>query len=882
MSASAEKKLTPLMQQYFEIKKEYPETILMFQVGDFYEMFFDDAKKASSFLGIALTARGKNKGEPIPLCGVPLHALDHYLSKLVSGGFCVAICDQLEEPTPGKVVKRGITQVLTPGTITDSKLLDAKSASYLFSFFPAKKSLGLVFGELLTAQLFATVIPADSQKTLETELNRFFPDEIILPTTKLASSFETFFKKQGYFVTFEQFSVSDLENKKMFEQWKKAQFSENICNQIETKEDLQDALATFYGYLQKTQQAALGLFKQINFYEPDDFLIVDHATQKNLELVKNNYDGGRKHSLLSVLDRAATSMGSRTIKKWVLRPLVQLDQIQQRQEVVGAFICDNVLLQKLSLSLKKVGDVERVIGRMALGRAQIYDYVHLSGTLCVLPELCNLLSEKTDKELLKIIVSKLFGFEPLAQLLSAAINDESSKDWIIKKGFDKKLDDLRELAENAHGKILEFEEKEKRATKIASLKVRYNHVQGYYIEVTKPNLHLVPDYYIRQQSLVGKERFTTQELKALQNDILRAKSDVTTVEQEVYSRVKEDAYSYIWQLRVLAQALSHLDGLLSLSLAAYENNYICPVFTDGRDILIEDGRHPVVEKSLQNGFIPNSTSLIEKESFWIITGPNMGGKSTYLRQVALICLMAQCGSFVPAAKAKIPILDRVFTRIGASDILAEGKSTFLVEMEETATICSQATAKSLVILDEVGRGTSTFDGLAIAQAVVEYIYKVVKARCLFATHYHELTHLQDDFKGIVSYYTTSKQTESGIVFLHKIVKGIADGSFGLEVAKLALLPKKLIERAHDVLDLLRVGHHTCQPSSSGFMQQNLFSTQNKNIETILQENKKLRLVIEQLQEKAKQQDELLALFSSVDYDNLSPKQAFDLLWKLKK
>ena len=740
----------------------------------------------------------------------------------------------------------------------------------------------MLFGELLTAQLFATNILIDNHKSLEVELARFFPDEIVLPSIKEAQSFSSFFKKQGYFVTLENFDSNDLEVKKDFEKWISGQFTKNVTQQIFENEQMRNALSLFYLYMRKTQESSLGLFKQIHFYDPEDFLIVDNSTQKNLELIKNNYDGGRKNSLLSIVDNAITPMGSRTIKKWILRPLVVQDQIEQRLDVVQAFVSDISLSQKIENTLRKVGDFERVVGRIALNRAHFNDYVALINSLESLPDLYDTLVGKSGVELLKIIVAKLGGFNSLYKLLFAAINDDFAKDRLIKNGFDKKLDDLRELSENAHGKILELEKKEKSKTSIASLKIRYNQVQGYYIEVTKPNVHLVPEEYSRHQTLVGKERFTTQELKALQSDILQAKHDVESVEKEVFERIKNETYSYLSQLRALSQALSHLDGLIGLAKTSYENNYVRPSFNDGRDIIITDGRHSIVEKNLQESFITNSSNLTDQESLWIITGPNMGGKSTYLRQVALICLMAQCGVFVPAKNANVPLLDRIFTRIGASDLLAEGKSTFLVEMEEAATICLQATQKSLVILDEVGRGTSTFDGLAIAQAVVEYIYTNIGARCLFATHYHELTHLQDLFSGISSYYTSSKQAEQGIVFLHKIVKGVADGSFGIEVAKLAHLPEPLIERAYDVLEQLRQGHNYPHSQSAGFAQQTFLIPSETQNSSMVVENRKMRQMIGDIKDKLKEKNKIFDKLSAIDFDNLSPRQAFDILWKIKE
>jgi DNA mismatch repair protein MutS len=789
---------TPLMQQYLDIKSEYADTLLLFQVGDFYELFYDDAKRAAVFLGIALTARGKNKGEPIPLCGVPVHAFDHYVSKLVKGGFKVAICDQLEKPRPGSIVRRGVTQVLTPGTLTDAKLLDAKSASYLFAFFPAQDHWGLVFGELLTAQLFATVVPAASEKILESELSRFFPDEIIVPKISTAGSFQSYFNKLGYFT-----SLVDAEHASYqsdADAWINRQFRQSIIDTVQSQEALRLALYYFYAYVRRNQESALGQFQVFNLYKPDDFLILDGATQRNLELIKNTQDGSATNTLFSVIDGAVTTMGSRMIKKWLLRPLVKQEAIKQRQDVIELLVHDVACAQELESQLMQVGDIERVIGRIALGRAMLADYIAMMHALHVVPSIMHAVRSRADITLLQVIAQHIEDFSSLHNLLAATLNDDSHQPGTIKKGFDVQLDDVRELVDHGNQKIAELETREQAATEIGSLKIRYNQVHGYYIEITKANMHLVPDRYIRHQTLVGKERFTTIELQQLHGDIMRAQHEIEAVEARVFDRVKQEVLVYGTRLRKLAHALAHLDALLGLSKVAYNNGYVRPSLHDERDIVIIEGRHPVVETQQTCRFVPNNTTLSEAERLWVITGPNMGGKSTYLRQVALICILAHIGSFIPARAAQIAILDRIFTRIGAGDNLAGGKSTFLIEMEETATICTQATQRSLVILDEVGRGTSTFDGLAIAQAVVEYLYAQIQARCLFATHYHELTHLQETLPGVVSYYAASKKTSEGIIFLYTMIKGVADGSFGVQVARLAQLPRPIIERAQQLVD----------------------------------------------------------------------------------
>ena len=858
---------TPLMQQYHDIKIDYRDTLLFFQVGDFYELFFEDAKQAAAFLGIALTARGKNKGEPIPLCGVPIHAIDHYLAKLIKGGFKVALCDQLEDPKPGTIVKRGIRQVLTPGTLTDSKLLDERSASYLFSFYPAGDSWGLVFSELLTTQIFITTVPAGSEKLLESELIRFFPDEILIPSCIRTQEFQTYFKRLGYFTTVvhannEQSSENDAA------QWIKKQFNQFTCAQIESEESMRQALFYFYAYMSKSQRSSLDQFTTIFFYKPDDFLIMDAATQRNLELVKNAQDGTSKNTLLSVMDRARTSMGSRMIKKWILRPLIKKETIVQRQDVIDVLCADIALVNVLEQLLSQVGDAERVVGRIALQRASLTDYSALSHMLTLIPQLKSSICFYNNIFLMRFIVDHLGEFKALSDLLNVALHDELSAEYIIKVGFDEKLDQMRALVNNSNERIAELEVAEQKATGIQSLKIRYNAIQGYYIEVTNTHLDAIPERYRRLQTLVGRERFITAELQQLQYGIESARKDITHYEQTLFDGIKKEIAHYIFALRKSAHAIAHIDALLSLAKVAYDNGYVRPQLNEHHDIVIIKGRHPVVEQALTHTFIPNDTHLTDEQSLWIITGPNMGGKSTYLRQVALMCVMAHIGSFVPAQNAQIALLDRIFTRLGASDNVAEGKSTFLVEMEETARICTESTAKSLVVLDEVGRGTSTFDGLAIAQAVVEYIF-AIGARCLFATHYHELTRLPQVYPGIAVYQAASKKTDKGIVFLYAIVRGIADGSFGIEVAKLAQLPEKVITRSRQLVGLY------------GQMQGAVASKKDRENDALMElaalkaENKKL------LVECAKGQ-KMRAILQDIDFDTLSPKKAFDLLWECRE
>lgn len=866
---SSQAKTTPLMLQYFEIKAQFNDTLVFFQVGDFFELFFDDAIAAAAFLNITLTKRGQHQGQPIPLCGVPTQALDAYLIKLVKGGFKVAICEQLEVATPGKVVKRGITRVLTPGTLVDANLLDDKSASYFCSFFPIMSDWGVLFGELLTTQLFATVVPAQAFKTLESELSRFFPDEILLPNNKLGKQLQPFFKTLGYNTNFQIVHEQD-----QVKSWLHDQFDDITQTKIAQSSALYGALSNAYGYLAKCQPKSLNQFNAIKFYEPENFLILDSATQGHLELVKNQEDGSRRHSLLALIDKSTTGMGARMLKKWLMRPLVDLKAIMARQAAIDKLLKHILLREKLANILVVIADLERVVGRVALERGLLLDYLQLKQALAILPNIKNILHELNNAEqveLVSLIEHSIVDFNDLYCLLNSALNDDISKDWLIKAGFSAELDQIRILVSDANFKFIELEQREQQATGINSLKVRFNSVQGYYIEITKANLDQVPSHYLRQQTLVGKERYMTHELQQLQVALAQARQNIDSLEQEIFGNIKQAVFAQINVLRKLAAALAHLDALLALANVAYEYSYVRPEFNHEQQIIIKQGRHPVVEQVLANSFIPNDTCLNTQESLWIITGPNMGGKSTYLRQVAVICILAQIGSFVPAQSANLQVLDRVFTRIGASDNLARGKSTFLVEMEETATICRQATKNSLVILDEVGRGTSTFDGLAIAQAVVEYIYTQIGARCLFATHYHELVTLKDQFSGIANYYAASKVTNDGVVLLHKILPGVAQGSFGVQAAKCADLPEWIIKRAQILLNELNDNSLSglAKPVNLGYINNDLASM-----------NDNFRL--HSLEQKLAQKDALINEIYTLDLDSVSPRQVVDFLWKFKQ
>jgi DNA mismatch repair protein MutS len=860
----AKKKHTPLMQQYFEIKSNYKDTLLFFQVGDFYELFFEDAKTASSFLAIALTKRGKNQGKDIPLCGIPVHALNHYLRKLIAGGFTVALCDQLTKPKPGTVVERGVTQVFTPGTLTDSLMLDDKTSSYIMSCYQIKASLGLIFSEILTAQLFATSFNINEKRTLETEITRFSPDEIIIPQNSQYTSLINYFTKQGFFISKSPLSSEKASDNEDYEEKSislliEKQFSDRELISLNQHPAVKYSLTHLLSYLQINQKQVIPQFKSIKFYKPEDYLILDAATQKNLEITKTN-QGETKNSLFFILDKAKTAMGSRIIKKWLSRPLIEKDSIIQRQKFISSLHENLKLMHSLEELLSQLTDIERIVGRMSLKKAVVQDYIALKNSLVVIPKIKSLLNQYIHNELSTIIQKNISNFDVLHNLLHISINDDHNCPYTIKKSFDLVLDQLRDIIENSQQKLNIFEKDERKKTHIGSLKVRYNNITGYYIEITNTHSKLIPQTYIHQQTLVNRKRFTTATLKALEQEIIAAQHNIQTKETEVFIHIKNEVEQYISPLRTLAHALSYIDGLMSFATVAYNNNYCKPEINTNQTLTIEQGRHPIVETITHTSFTGNDTLLNDEQSLLIITGPNMGGKSTYLRQVALISIMAQCGSFVPAKKASIPIFDRIFTRIGSGDNLMEGKSTFLIEMEESANICLQSTNKSLIILDEVGRGTSTSDGLAIAQAIIEYIVTKRQPKCLFATHYHELTNLAKTFSIIQNYSMQCKKIHNTVHFTHKILLGCSFSSFGIEVAELADLPKSIIQRARELLKLQKPTPNskisyqpttpvTVSPKKTGYSQK---------------------------------EEAVINAIETTNLDELSPRQAFELLYKLQK
>jgi DNA mismatch repair protein MutS len=809
--------LTPMMNQYSRIKKNYPDCILFFRMGDFYEMFFEDAKVASKELEITLTARSHSKGEKAPMCGVPFHSADSYINRLISKGFKVAICEQVEEASKAKgLVKREVIKVVTPGTVLDTGVLDAKENNFLASFYYNESDLGIAFVDVSTGEFTTTQISAE--KGLEEIFNTisaFQPSELIYPSQ---ISLEENIKK-GIPSTL----LTPLED------WI---FSHDYCyplllEHFQTSslagfglEDFPAAISAAGGllhYLQETQKATLKHIDSISYYNSSEYMILDKTTQQNLELIKTLRDGSRQRSLLGIIDKCCTSMGSRRLKAWLLQPLRNKKAIIERIDAVEKFYHDTILRSSLRNELKKIQDIERSLSKISLGSGNARDMLLLSNSFNHVPDIKSLLKE-TNTPLIKNLYETFDELKDIKKLISNSIAENPPislrEGGIIKSGYNAQLDELREISKSSKGVIARMEQEERKRTGISSLKVRFNQVFGYYIEVSKANLAHVPSDYIRKQTLVNAERFITPQLKEYEAKVLGAEERITQLEYELFQDIRSQVAAEASRIKNTAHILALLDVLSALAELAVNNNYCHPIINEGEEIKITDGRHPVVEKlNLEEKFIPNDTYLnTDSHRLLIITGPNMGGKSTYLRQVALICILAQMGSFVPAKAAEIGIVDRIFTRVGASDSIITGQSTFLVEMNEAANILHNAAKKSLILLDEIGRGTSTFDGISIAWAVAEYIHNQprIGSKTLFATHYHELTDLALTLSGVKNYNIAVREWQDKIIFLRKVVEGGSDKSYGIHVARLAGLPQQVIERAKEILSNLEKNEFTTQ------------------------------------------------------------------------
>ncbi len=803
--------MTPAMERYFELKQEYPDSILFFRMGDFYEMFSDDARVAAKQLDLALTSRQKNKdGKPDieknPMCGVPFHAADTYIGRLTTKGYKVAICEQMALPGEVKgVLPRDVIRVITPGTITDAKQLDDKENNFLGAIYQDSGSFGAAFADISTGELFLVSLP--SYQKLIDELARYTPKEIILS--------ESLFLNHALCNEIENRFYSRLEKANPEPDWEHSkeliltQFSAPSLSQLSLREDTHiiNALGLLLEYLMATQKTLLKHIRAINYYDIEEYMELDVNTRRNLELTQTMRAGDKKGSLLWILDHTKTSMGGRMLKSFLEKPLISPTKIQKRLSAVEALAGGNELRRDMMDTLSNIQDLERLIGRVVCKTATPKDLVALKRSFAVLPDLELSLSQLGHASLLLELTQNLDPMGDLLDLLDAAIDDNapaSPRDGgVILAGYDEEVDINRNLKDNGKDAVFAMELSEREKTGIKTLKIGYNRVFGYYIDVPKSFQGELPENYMRKQTLANNERYITPELKALEDKLLGAEERLRQREYQLFCEIRDTVALEVARVQRTASCVALLDVLCSFAETAVKNHYVMPTVTNDDTIKITDGRHPVVEKMLQNElFVPNDALLnCADDRFLIITGPNMAGKSTYMRQVALIVLMAQIGSFVPAASATIGICDKVFTRIGASDDLSAGQSTFMVEMTELSNILKNATKKSLLILDEIGRGTSTYDGLSIAWSVAEYIANTKKlgAKSLFATHYHELTELEGTLSGVKNYSIACKKRGDSVSFLRRIVRGGADDSYGIEVAALADLPREVIGRAKEIL-----------------------------------------------------------------------------------
>jgi len=809
-----------MMQQYLEIKEQYKDCILFFRLGDFYEMFFSDAEVASRELAITLTGKDCGLEERAPMCGVPFHSADSYIAKLISKGYKVAICEQIEDPALAKgLVKRDVIRIVTPGTVTDSAMLDEKKNNYLMSIYKNKNYYGIACVDLTTGEFLSTHITfGNTFNKLMDEIAKFSPSEIVVNGE--------FFHDENIKKTLKQrfdVYISGLEDK-FFEKEFSIQKVRNYFKDYVIEENAFDLYINASGalleYLEQTQKVNLSHIQNFNVYRIEEYMILDMATRRNLELTETMREKNRKGSLLWVLDRTMTSMGGRTLRKWIEQPLINLHDIKDRLDAVNEFKERFMIRSEVRELLRAVYDIERLMTKVILGSANCRDLISIKHSIGQVPYIKELLRDlKADLNVLSY--NELDTLTDVYEIIDKAIVDDPpvavKEGGIIKEGFNEEVDRLRSASKDGKKWIAHLESKERERTGIKNLKVGFNKVFGYYIEVTKSYYSQVPDDYIRKQTLANCERYITPELKEIENTVLGAEDRLVELEYQIFVDVRNKVAKEINRLKTTARSLARIDVLCSLAEVADRESYTMPEVTDDDKIEIKDGRHPVVEKIIgQEAFVPNDTYLdMDENQIAIITGPNMAGKSTYMRQVALIVLMAQIGSFVPAKSAKIGIVDRIFTRVGASDDLAAGQSTFMVEMSEVANILGNATSKSLLVLDEIGRGTSTYDGLSIAWAVIEYIGEKIGARTLFATHYHELTELEERIEGIKNYCISVEEKGEDIIFLRKILRGGADNSYGVQVARLAGIPDPVIHRAKEILKKIgRCGHNVLQGENS--------------------------------------------------------------------
>jgi len=865
-------KLTPMMRKYFLIKDNYPDCLLFFRLGDFYEMFFDDAVTASRVLDLTLTGRDCGLGERAPMCGVPYHAVDNYIRKLIENGYRVAICEQLSDPAntaKGELVERDVVRVVSSGTVMEEDILDERSSNYLCSVFTQSNAFGIAWTDISTGEFNVYEYEGENYlDKLSNLLGSISPSEIICNEDFLSKYQKTqFFKaseKRAH--CYHQFAYGlNVATKKICSTFNVPSLE---VFEIENRPYAVCATGGLLEYLAQTQKRSLAQLNKIVFLHDKSFMMLDNSTRRNLELTQRARDGKRQGSLLSVLDKTNTAMGARTLKRWIEQPLQDSEQINARLDAVENLTESKAIRERLGAALQQARDLERLNGRLAYGNATPKDLLSISDTLEVIPQI-KLTLKEAKASMLKHINADLDSLKSVCATLQSALDRDGVNSYknggYIAKGYDETLDGMRSIKTSAREWLANLEARERDETGIRTLKVGYNKVFGYYIEVSKSFTDKVPYRYERKQTLVNGERYITAELKELEEKILSAEANVQMLEDKIFGELKSLCIENFAKLQSNATALSTLDCLLSFANVSVANKYVKPLINKKvKSINISDGRHPVVETLLDKGaYVPNDTLLDDSDNrTMIITGPNMAGKSTYMRQVAIITLMAHIGCFVPAKSAEISLTDRIFTRIGASDDLSGGQSTFMVEMIEVATILNYATDSSLLVLDEIGRGTSTFDGLSIAWAVLEYITKNIKAKTLFATHFHELTELED-LEGVKNYRVLVSQVGDTIVFLHKIVRGGASQSFGIEVASLAGVAKPVIEHAKNIM------HSLEEDSKNRDTNEMLLSSAKKNVTAQVSFFDAGESAIEKQ-------------IRDTDVNNLTPLQALTILSDLKK
>lgn len=862
--------LSPMMKQYFEIKEKNKDSILFFRLGDFYEMFFDDAKLASRELDLTLTGRDCGQKERAPMCGVPFHSCESYIARLVQKGYKVAICEQTEDPAKAKgLVKRDIIRVITPGTVIESGMLDEGKNNFISSAFMANKKIGLSFCDISTGELFITEISGeDLQDQLQDQLISYNPREILIGGEIV--NFKTLpnFIKEKLSASVEMLTEDEFGYSICLDAMKN-QFKENDVNSIKDKKEMVSSVGALLSYLKVTQITGYERINTFEVYNENQYMNLDYNTRRNLELTRTMMNKEKKGSLIWLLDKTKTAMGKRLLRYWLEHPLLNIGTILNRQSAIADLVDDTVQRLEITESLIGIFDIERLMTKIVYGNANARELRSLCGAFENLPQIKNLIS-KFDSSLMRKLTEDIDPLEDIHQLIDTAIEEEPPfsvrEGGLIKEGYNEELDAVRSDMNNSTSLLAQIELEQKEKTGIPKLKVGYNRVFGYYIEVTNSYKDKVPEEYIRKQTLTNCERYITQELKDLEGRILGAKDRSFGMEYAIFDEIRKVVANNLDRIEKTAKAIATLDVLTSLANVASDNNYTRPEVNQSSKIILKDSRHPVVEALLSGApFVPNDVTLDnDSNRVAIITGPNMAGKSTYMRQVALIVLMAQMGSFVPASYAEIGVVDSIFTRVGASDDLASGQSTFMVEMNEVANIVKKATKNSLLILDEIGRGTSTYDGMSIARAVLEFVAdkKKLGAKALFATHYHELTVMENLLDGVKNYNIAVKKRGDDITFLRRIIPGGADDSYGIEVAKLAGLPDWIIKRAKEILKELTSGKTDDKETFANILPHNNEDDMQLNL---------LDTASNAVTDKLK----------SVDVNTLTPIEAMNLLYELK-